>query len=147
VDPNLQYAPLNILLADDDADDRLFFDKALKEIPIATNLTMVYDGEQLMNYLNENSEHLPDILFLDINMPRMNGIECLSEINGNKKLKDLTVIIFTISFTSNFTPIEMNLKNMLSKMGTSDFIRKSNDLAKLKLVIHNALLRVIQKRA
>src|ERR1035438_4081025 len=100
-----------------------------------------------MNYLNENSERLPDILFLDISMPRMNGIECLSEIKENKKLKDLTVIMFTISVTSKVTPLEMTLRNMLSKMGTSDFIRKSSDLAKLKLVIHNALIRVIQKRS
>ena len=65
MNPNQQNAPLNILLADDDTDDRFFFDKALKEIPIATHLTTVHDGEQLMNYLSENSEHLPDVLFLD----------------------------------------------------------------------------------
>ena len=57
-----QHAPLKILLADDDTDDRFFFNRVLKEIPIAIHLTTVHDGAQLMNYLSENSQHLPDLL-------------------------------------------------------------------------------------
>ena len=68
-----QNAPISILLADDDADDRFFFGKALKELPISTELTTVEDGEKLMSYLLKNSEKLPDVLFLDLNMPRKNG--------------------------------------------------------------------------
>src|ERR1039457_5741545 len=94
-----QHTPLNILLADDDADDRFLFEKALKEIPITTHLTTVHDGDQLINYLSENSEHLPDLLFLDLSMPRKTGFECLSEIKENKKLNDLPVIMFSTSFT------------------------------------------------
>src|SRR5450759_3766148 len=89
---------LNILLADDDTDDCFFFDKALRETPIATHLTIVHDGEQLMDYLSKNSEHLPDVLFLDLSMPRKTGFECLSEIKENKKLKDLPVVMFSTSF-------------------------------------------------
>jgi CheY-like chemotaxis protein len=54
---------LNILLADDDSDDCIFFKEALGELLLSTHLTIVHDGEQLMNYLSENSEHLPDVLF------------------------------------------------------------------------------------
>ena len=61
---------INILLADDDHDDCHFFKLALKELSIDSNLTVVHDGEELMKYLNENTDHLPLILFLDINMPR-----------------------------------------------------------------------------
>ena len=68
-----QHTPINVLLADDDIDDISFFDKALKELAVSTHLTTVNDGDQLMNYLSENLEHLPDILFLDLNMPRKNG--------------------------------------------------------------------------
>jgi CheY-like chemotaxis protein len=138
--------PLNILLAEDDADDRLFFTNALKEIPIATQLTIVKDGIQLMNYLNENSENLPHILFLDLSMPLRSGFECLYEIQENKKLKDLTVIVFTISFTKN-SFFEGELITILNKLGAQNFIRKSGDLEHLKLLIHNALIRALEKRA
>jgi len=75
---------LNILLADDDIDDCIFFKEALEEFTIPSNLTTVNDGEQLMQILTDETNQLPNILFLDINMPRKNGFECLSEIKLNK---------------------------------------------------------------
>src|SRR5688500_20391697 len=72
--------PIKVLLADDDIDDRYFFEKVLKSLMVNTELATVEDGERLMIYLAENSEKLPDILFLDLNMPKKNGTECLSEI-------------------------------------------------------------------
>jgi CheY-like chemotaxis protein len=68
MEPEKQNTPLNILLADDDKDDRFFFEKALQEVAIPTLLTTVNDGQELMDYLFKNSDHLPDVLFLDINM-------------------------------------------------------------------------------
>src|SRR5665213_1467747 len=104
-----QPIPLKILIAEDDTDDCLFFANALKGIPIATHLTIVKDGVQLMNYLNENSENLPHILFLDLSMPLRSGFECLYEIREDKKLEGLTVVVFTISFTNN-SNFEVELK-------------------------------------
>jgi CheY-like chemotaxis protein len=95
-------APLNILLADDDTDDRYFFEKALSGLSIATELKTVPDGERLMNYLHENSAHLPDVLFLDNNMPRKNGSECLLEIKCNAKLKQIPVILCSTSLGADF---------------------------------------------
>ena len=92
-----QKIPLKILLADDDTDDRSFFEKAIKQIPIATSLTTFNDGEQLMNYFSSNPEKLHDVLFLDLSMPRKTGFECLSEIMENEKLKNIPVIVFTTS--------------------------------------------------
>ena len=132
---------LHIILADDDIDDRLFFDKALKEIPIPSRLTTLNDGEQLMNYLIENSEHLPDILFLDLSMPRKTGIECLSEIKENEKLKDLPVIMLSTSFPRD-NKYEQNIIKTLFTIGALDYIRKPGDYQTLKHVIHNALLKV-----
>ena len=123
---------LNILLADDDSDDCLFFKKALGELLFSTHLTIVHDGEQLMNYLSENSENLPDILFLDISMPRKNGFECLSEIKQNKKLKDLPVVMLS---TSN----SKDTISMVFKIGAHVYIHKPGDFAQLKQVIHHAL--------
>jgi CheY-like chemotaxis protein len=142
--PKQEHAPLNILLADDDIDDRFFFDKILKEIPITNHLTTVNNGEQLMNYLIENSEHLPDVLFLDLSMPLKTGFECLSEIKENKKLKALSVIMFSTSYPQDLK-YELNIMKMLYDIGAQDYIRKPNDFAKLKQIIHNALIKVIGK--
>lgn len=133
---------LSILLADDDLDDRFFFDKVLKEIPISTSLKTVNNGEQLMNYLNENLQKLPDVLFLDLSMPRKTGFECLSEIKENRNLRHLQVIMFTTSFTRG-ADLEQNLKSTLIKMGALDYIRKPNEYEELKRVIHQALLKII----
>ncbi len=124
--------PLKILLADDDKDDRLFFSMALKEITIPTKLTTVVDGEKLMDYLSENTDQLPDVIFLDINMPRKNGIECLTEIKQNKKLKDLPLIMFS---TSN----SRDKIGMVFKNGADVYIHKPSDFSQLKQVISHAL--------
>ena len=92
----------NILLADDDADERYFFEIALKKLPIVTNLKTVPDGARLMEYLSQNSDNLPDVLFLDIFMPRKNGIECLTEIMRNEKLKQIPVIMYSNSVGDNY---------------------------------------------
>jgi CheY-like chemotaxis protein len=141
---NQQGTPLNILLADDDMDDRSFFDKALKEISIDSKLTTVNNGEQLMEYLLAHLGQLPDVLFLDLSMPRKTGFECLSEIKENEKLKALTVIMFTTSFTKGFD-LEDNLRNTLIRMGAADYIRKPAGFEELKMVIQQALIKLAVK--
>jgi CheY-like chemotaxis protein len=138
--------PLRILLSDDDIDDCSFFNKALQEIPVATDLTIVHDGEQLMNYLSKNSEHLPDALFLDLSMPRKNGFECLAEIKENEKLKDLIVIMFSTSFPKDII-YEENMIKLLLKIGAQDYIRKVGDFKLLKTVIHKILNMVAEKKS
>jgi CheY-like chemotaxis protein len=123
---------LNILLADDDSYDCLFVKKAIEELRLSTNLTIVNDGEQLMNYLSDNPKNLPDILFLDLSMPRKNGFECLSEIKQNKKLKDLPLVMLSTS----------DSKDTISKVfriGAQVYIHKPGDFAQLKQVIYHAL--------
>ena len=123
---------LNILLADDDQDDCLFFKEALNELLISTHLTTVHDGEQLMHLLHDETSELPDVLFLDLNMPRKNGFECLSEIKQSKKLKRLTVIIFSTSF-------EQEVVNLLYKNGAQYFIRKPSEFSQFKKIIRQSL--------
>lgn len=134
-------APFHILLADDDIDDRAFFEKVLKEIPIATVLKTVSNGELLMDYLIENSAALPDVLFLDLSMPRKTGFECLAEIKENKKLAALPVVMFTTSFTRGID-FEDNLMNTLLRMGATDYIRKPGNFEELKQVIYQVLIKV-----
>ena len=126
---------LNILLADDDIDDCAFFKKALEDFPTSTYFTAVHDGEQLMKQLTNETNELPNVLFLDLNMPRKNGFECLKEIKLNKKLKQLPVIIFSTSF-------EQEVVNVLYENRAQHFIRKPSDFLQFKKIIQQALTLV-----
>ena len=145
--PESPFSPLNILLADDDTDDCLFFENALKEIPIKTQLTVVHDGEQLMKYLLQNSSKVlePYVIFLDLNMPRKNGFECLTEIKENEKLKHLPVVMFSTSYQRDFV-YERDIIKMLFKIGALDYIRKSENLKELTQIISNVLALVEGKK-
>ena len=88
----------NIFLAEDDADDRQFFEDALKEITIPTELTLSKNGLELMKNLETLTSHPPPhIIFLDINMPYKGGLECLKEIRETPKFKEIPVVIFSTS--------------------------------------------------
>lgn len=139
-----QQPPLNILLADDDADDRSFFEKALKGIPINTNLSAVNDGEQLMDYLTKTSEQLPDVLFLDLSMPRKGGFECLTEMKENSTLKNIPVVMFSTSYTQGFD-FEQGMISVLYKIGAQDYIRKPGTIPQLKELILHSLRKVIKE--
>jgi len=123
----------NLLLADDDEDDCDFFREALGETTIKADLSIVHDGVQLMNYLENNDlKNFPDVIFLDLNMPRKNGIECLTEMKENERLKSLPVIIFS-------TSLDSEIVNNLYQKGASYYIRKPGEFSKLKSVIEKAL--------
>ena len=136
--------PLNILLADDDADDRSFFSKALKEIPVDTNLTTVNDGEELMDYFSKNSDQFPDVLFLDLSMPRKGGFECLTEMKEDSNLKDIPVVMFSTSYTQDFN-YELSMIEVLYKIGAQDYIRKPGSIPELKQLIFHSLCKVIKE--
>jgi CheY-like chemotaxis protein len=91
----------NVVLADDDKDHGLLFKIVLKQVDPTKSLTIVKDGEELMDLLNTQ---VPDLLFLDLNMPCKNGIECLREIRNNPQLKDLPIVVYSSS--SHMTDIQ-----------------------------------------
>jgi len=121
----------NLLLADDDPDDRILFEEALKELPFTSYLKTVSDGEQLMDLLTTTNT-LPDALFLDLNMPRKNGFECLLEIKEHKQLRKLRVFIYS-------TSLNQQVANQLYDNGAQHYIRKPGDFPQLKKVIFEAL--------
>lgn len=121
---------LNILLADDDKDERYLFEKALKELPVKHHLTTVPDGTKLMSYLSRNLKSLPDVIFLDINMPGKNGHECLAEIRGAKKFKQIPVVIYSAI-------LHAELADTLYKNGANYFLNKSGN-NQLALYLQNA---------
>ena len=128
--------PLNILLADDDTDDCIFFREAVEELLMTTQLSTLHDGEKLMEHLNNTLNELPDVLFLDLNMPRKNGFECLSEIKGSPRLQGLPVIIFSTSF-------EQEVVNLLFINGAQYFIRKPSEFSQFKKIIHQTFITLI----
>ncbi len=129
---------INILLADDDMDDRFFFKDALSELPFSTKLTTVNDGEQLMNYLCKYSNKLPQVLFLDLNMPRKNGAEYLTEIKRNKVFQQLPVVIYS-------TSLHEAVADELYEKGAHYYIRKT-DLTELRKVLHLVLSMMSEKK-
>ena len=128
-----------ILLADDDKDDSLFFKEALDELQLDARLTTVHDGEQLMLLLAETAGDLPDVLFLDLNMPRKNGFECLREIKQNPLLKALPVIIISTSF-------EQEIVDRLHAFGARHYICKPSEYSQIKKVIYQSLILLSQEK-
>ncbi|RED23690.1 response regulator receiver protein [Flavobacterium cutihirudinis] len=128
----------NLLLADDDDDDCSFFKEALDELSLPVSLVTVNDGVQLMDHLvAKESNDLPDILFLDLNMPRKNGHECLKEIKEKEALKDLPIVIFS-------TSLDIEIVDLMYTKGATYYIRKPGEFSKLKSVINNALITTLE---
>jgi len=92
---------IKIVLADDDEDDRMLFKEAIDEINIQTKLSLFNNGQELMDYLLLPNVVLPNLIFLDLNMPIKNGQQCLIEIRNNPKLKDLCIAIYSTSSSEN----------------------------------------------
>ncbi len=129
----------NILLADDDPEDCTLFEEALYELPIRALLRTISNGVNLLQMLRGATANLPDVLFLDLNMPMKSGYECLAEIKEHKKLRELPVIIFSSSS-------EKEVLNLLYDMGALYYIEKPNVFSHFKLVIHKAILLVEANR-
>ena len=90
-----------IVLADDDKDHGVLFERILKEVEPSKKLSVVHNGEELLSLL---TQVIPEILFLDLRMPCKNGIECLQEIRNTPELKDLKVVVYSSS--SHMTDIQ-----------------------------------------
>ncbi len=120
--------PLHIMLADDDEDDRNFFNDAINDLKISNKLTIFNNGKDLMDYLEHPETVLPDILFLDLNMPCKTGNECLKDIRSNPKFKDISIAIYSTS--SSDKDIEETFVG-----GANIYIKKPNDFTKLKKVL------------
>lgn len=116
---------INIVLADDDEDDRLFFREAFEELKMKTDVSTYKDGELLMNYLKSEDCVLPHLLFLDLNMPKKNGIECLVEIKKDSRLKDVVVAIYSTSAS------EADIEKTFV-LGANVYIQKPDNFNKLK---------------
>jgi CheY-like chemotaxis protein len=86
-----------ILLVEDDRVDVLTVKRAFRDIPITQKLAVVNNGEEALEYLRSSQNEKPYLIFLDLNMPKMNGIEFLKVIKNDDELKLIPVIVLTSS--------------------------------------------------
>lgn len=128
----MENEPLHILLADDDEGDRLLFTDAFAELEIETIVSTVNNGLQLMERLNMHHIPLPHFLFLDLNMPRKNGLDCLKEIRSNEKLNDMFIAIYSTSDSEK--DMEETFRN-----GANMYITKPTDFNVLKQLLNKAV--------
>jgi DNA-binding NarL/FixJ family response regulator len=122
-----------IYLADDDSDDRDFFADAMLEVDPAVVLKQFQDGMYLMDdLLAIDPAELPEFIFLDINMPRKTGLECLEEISSHENLKDLTVIMLSTSSDPD------NISTA-RELGAAFYAVKPSSFEKLKSLLEDVL--------
>jgi len=116
----------NILQIDDDSDDCEFFMEALEAV-CSAKYTAIYNPLEALRKLVEK-EIEPDLIFLDLNMPAMSGLEFLTEIKKKDRLKEIPIIIFS---TSQLDDIIYQAK----EHGAQDFISKPNNMNDLKKIL------------
>ena len=118
----------SIFLADDDFDDIELFQEALEEVCNSCTLVSSKDGIDLLNKLSGPAANLPQVMFIDVNMPLMNGLECLEQIKRQDSLKNIPVVILTTSASP--TTIERAYS-----LGANLFVEKPFEFHQLKTMI------------
>ena len=121
-----------ITLADDDEDDRLFFIDAFQDLKISTKVNTVNNGKELLKFLNQTETVLPNIIFLDLNMPILNGIECLKEIKRDKRFKDIAIAIYSTSTS------DQDVEDTFV-LGANIYIKKPSDFKDLKKILSDVV--------
>lgn len=121
---NKELKPIEILIADDDAEDRMLIRDALNESRLKNGLQFVEDGEQLLDYLYNRGKFSdkekyprPGIILLDLNMPKKDGREALKEIKQEPRLRTIPIVVLTTSKAEEDILKTYNL-------GVSSFITK-----------------------
>jgi len=123
-----------VLLIDDDDEDHLFFNLALQKISPPVECASARDAEEALAMLR-NIFYNPHFIFIDINMPRMNGIECLSEIKKIERLNDVKLYMYTT------TSPEEKIVNSCKQLGAREVISKMSDIS----LLQEKLSRVLSK--
>jgi CheY-like chemotaxis protein len=121
-----------ILLIDDDRDDAELFKEALSELDASIGFEHYEDSKEGLRRLLERQSVLPDIIFLDINMPVVSGWQCLTEFKKSEHLKDIAVIMFT-------TSSQPRERELAQELGAEGFITKPSDYKTLKTMLSSVI--------
>lgn len=126
-----------ILFVDDDQDDQLLFQEALLIADSTAVYTSASNGVDVLEKLNSGDIPLPDLVFMDVNMPKMNGIDCLRELKKSESFKTIPVIMYSTSCSKE------HQKDCIES-GAVGYVEKLNDFDqlcdKIKSILHNVLL-------
>lgn len=120
----------NILLAEDNLEHCFFFKKALYQVAPEIKFSAVHDGDVLMSLLKDLT---PDLIFLDLNMPCKNGIECIKDIREDKAYDELPIVVFTISN-------QVNAIQTAYGFGANLYFVKPSDLSQLASSLQQIIL-------
>ena len=123
------------LIVDDDSDDYDFFCEAVSEIDSEARCFTAINGEDALKKLRIMAPQLPDFIFLDLNMPRMDGRECLLELKKDIKLRNIPVIIFTTSSA------QKDIDDTMAT-GATYFLTKPSDFQSLRNTIQFVMNKV-----
>ncbi|HRG39572.1 MAG TPA: response regulator [Bacteroidia bacterium] len=114
----------HIFLVDDDEDDQLFFLEALQKVDNSIKFTYAENGKKALSKLSELVQ-LPDIIFMDINMPELNGFECLKELKKCARLRTVPVVMLS-------TSVSLHDMNQSKELGAEMFYTKPSSYSKLR---------------
>ena len=121
---------LTCFLIDDDDEDREVFIMALEDVDKVHKCVTAINGKDALQILNENATFIPDFIFLDLNMPIMNGMQCLHEIKRIPRLYSVPVIIYT---TSSYEKDISKTK----QLGAAHFLTKPYQISRLSKILRN----------
>lgn len=120
-----------ILLVDDDPDDQLLFAEALHDADDAVLCLTADNGIDALSKLNFGAMLLPNVIFMDVNMPKMNGIDCLKELKKTNLLKDIPVIMYSTSCSPDYQKECFDNGAVLYVEKPSDFLQLCNLLKQI----------------
>ena len=124
-------------LVDDDHDDHEIFQIALENLDVNIELRTAFDGRDALDRLEKDVLFLPDYIFLDLNMPRLNGLQCLHELKKTERLKNIPVIIYT-------TSSEERHKSQAIDLGAQEFITKPANVDELSQKL-SSIFKTVRK--
>lgn len=115
----------DIALVDDDSDDQFFFKEAYSEVQAPCHLKTFNNGKEFIEYLLKKEGMFPKVVFLDLNMPIMNGLSCLQFLRNEQRLKEIPVVMFSTSESQE------DIKNTFES-GANFYLKKPDNFMSLK---------------
>jgi DNA-binding response OmpR family regulator len=125
---------INILIIDDDNDDSDFLRDAIQQISPRANCTMVSSSEEALEGLQTKQIPRPDLIFLDLNMPRINGMQCLGKLKATASVSEIPVVVYTTSKSH-----DQNVESL--KLGASHFVTKPSGFRQLCQVVRDVFAK------
>ncbi|WP_111671028.1 response regulator [Algoriphagus litoralis] len=124
--------PVKVILADDDQDDQILFQDAIESLNLSIELIPINHGKELIEYFDNPMNPIPDIIFLDLNMPYLSGLDCLPILRKMEALKTIPIAIYSTSSSKR------DMEESLIR-GANIYINKPHDFSKLKLIIKKVM--------